>query len=61
MIKIEDFIVKSEIATWGKCSRCGKHPAIYMPLRLCESCHRKLAGISDIKKRYEFLGKPYPY
>jgi len=51
--------VTSYKMTWGTCARCGLRPAIYMPLRFCEECHREFSqlggepGSEDRRRCYE--------
>lgn len=55
----------SYIMTFGKCTICGKKPAVLMPLRICEDCNRKMQrlpgapGSLERRRNFEkFLGMP---
>ena len=37
--------MKAKRASFGKCQRCGKNPAYFMPLGLCDSCQKKFTKI----------------
>ena len=52
--------------SFGTCMRCGKRPAYFMPLGLCDKCQKEFTkipgqpGSSQRQKNVEkFFGKPY--
>ena len=38
--------MNSQHMTFGTCTRCNCNDAHYMPLRLCETCHKEFSAIS---------------